>query len=498
MKAFTNRYFKLETHVVVAIGLGFLLTGAAIGEMWERAAPGNWLHPVANASQSGGPAPAIAKASLDFVTLAKTLKPVVVNISTKQSAEASDPGSASPFGEQGPGAEFWRRFFGNRLPQERSPERSLGSGFIIDKQGFILTNNHVVEKADEILVKLSDESEFKAKVVGNDPKTDIALIKIDAKRELPAAPLGDSDTLEVGEWIVAIGNPFGLDNTVTSGIISAKGRHIGAGPYDNFIQTDASINPGNSGGPLINLHGEVVGINTAIYSETGGSIGIGFAIPINLAKQLLPQLKDRGKVTRGFMGVSIQRVTPAIANSLGLKEAQGALIADITAKGPADIAGMKSGDVIVTFDGKEIKDANDLPILVANTALGKTARVKVIRDGKELVLAVTISELKDETVVASVPAKEKLGLTLQNITPEIAQRLGLDRSTGVIVTGVAPGSPADDAGLEQGDVIVEVNRKSVRNLKEYQQAIENGGKPSILFLVRRGENSIFLALKKSE
>ena len=498
MKLFTNRYFKLETHVVAAIGLGCLLTGAAIGEMWGTVAQGNWLHPAAHASQSGEPTPAIARAGLDFVALAKTLKPIVVNISAKQSAEGFDPGSAGPFGDQGPGGEFWRRFFGNPPPHERFSERSLGSGFIIDKQGFILTNNHVVEKAEEILVKLSDESEFKAKIVGNDPKTDIALIKIDAKKELPSAPLGDSDALEVGEWIVAIGNPFGLDNTVTSGIVSAKGRHIGAGPYDNFIQTDASINPGNSGGPLINLHGEVVGINTAIYSETGGSIGIGFAIPINLAKQLLPQLKDRGKVTRGFVGVSIQRVTPAIANSLGLKETQGALVAEVTPKGPADSAGVKTGDVIVSFDDRDIKDANDLPGLVANTPLGKKVRVKVIRDGKELVLTLTITELKDEIVAASVPAKEKLGLTVQNITPEIAQRMGLDRSEGLIVANVAPGSPADDAGLEQGDIILEVNRKPVRNLKEYQQAIENTGKPSILFLVRRGETSIFLALKKSE
>ncbi|MFQ5904073.1 MAG: trypsin-like peptidase domain-containing protein, partial [Candidatus Binatia bacterium] len=262
----------------------------------------------------------------DFVALAKRLTPVVVNISTTQVSEGRR-GLVNPFGEEDPFSEFWRRFFGGPFPRGPFRQKSLGSGFIIDRDGSILTNNHVVENAQKIVVKLADGREFEAKVIGKDPKTDIAVIKINTRNNLPVATLGDSSRLEVGEWVLAIGNPFGLDSSVTSGIVSAKGRHIGAGPYDDFIQTDASINPGNSGGPLINLHGEVVGINSAIFSRSGGNIGIGFAIPINLAKELLPQLKKKGKVTRGFLGVLIQRVTPEIAESLGLDKARGALVA---------------------------------------------------------------------------------------------------------------------------------------------------------------------------
>ncbi|MFQ5542642.1 MAG: trypsin-like peptidase domain-containing protein, partial [Candidatus Binatia bacterium] len=283
----------------------------------------------------------------NFVGLAKRLTPVVVNISTTQASGGGQQVIPSPFGEQDPFGEFWRRFFGDPLPRGPFRQKSLGSGFIINRDGFILTNNHVVENSDKILVKLSDGREFQADLVGRDSKTDIALIKIDADRDLPTAPLGDSEKLEVGEWVLAIGNPFGLEHSVTSGIVSAKGRHIGAGPYDNFIQTDASINPGNSGGPLMNLRGEVVGINTAIFSRGGGNIGIGFAIPVNLAKELLPQLKSKGKVTRGWLGVVIQRVTPAIAESLGLDKARGALVANVSKDAPADKAGVKVGDVII-------------------------------------------------------------------------------------------------------------------------------------------------------
>src|SRR4051794_10418874 len=276
----------------------------------------------------------------DFVTLAKKMRPVVVNVSTTQISQGGQ-GSESPFGggEDDPFAHFWRKFFGGPSPRGSFRQKSLGSGFIIDKDGSILTNNHVVENASKIVVKLADEREFEAKVVGKDAKTDVAVIKIEAKESLPVAPLGDSDRLDVGEWVMAIGNPFGLDNTVTSGIVSGKGRHLpGSGPYDSFIQTDASINPGNSGGPLINLRGEVVGINSAIYSRSGGNIGIGFAIPMNLVKELLPQLKGKGKVTRGYLGVLIQKVTPEIAESLGMNKPRGALVADVTKGGPAEAA----------------------------------------------------------------------------------------------------------------------------------------------------------------
>ncbi|HEY5541654.1 MAG TPA: DegQ family serine endoprotease, partial [Candidatus Binatia bacterium] len=376
-------------------------------------------------------------------------------------------------------------------------QRSLGSGFIIDGDGSILTNNHVVENAQKIVVKLAaDDQQYEAKVIGRDPKTDIAVIKINAKTSLPTATLGDSDRLEVGEWVVAIGNPFGLDSTVTSGIVSAKGRHIGQGPYDNFIQTDASINPGNSGGPLINLRGEVIGINTAIFSRTGGNMGIGFAIPINLVKEVLPQLRGKGKVTRGFLGVLIQKVTPEIADSLGMDKGYGALVANVTKDGPADKAGVKVGDVIVEFDGKEVKDSSDLPIIVARTPVDKRARMKVLRDKKEISLTVSVGELKDEEVVASAPEKGELGLTVQRLTPQMAESLGLDRTEGVVVTTVEPGSAAEEAGIRRGDVIMEVDRKAIRNLDEYKKAVAGIRKGrGVLFLVRRGDSTLFLALK---
>ncbi|MGH7797963.1 MAG: DegQ family serine endoprotease [Candidatus Binatia bacterium] len=433
----------------------------------------------------------------DFVNLSKKIKPIVVNISTTQVSEGRGQQEfGSPFGDDDPFNDFWRRFFGGPLPRGPQRQRSLGSGFIIDGDGSILTNNHVVENASKIVVKLSDDQEYEAKVVGRDPKTDIAVIKIDAKTNLIAANFGDSDTLEVGEWVVAIGNPFGLDSTVTSGIVSAKGRHIGQGPYDNFIQTDASINPGNSGGPLINLRGEVVGINTAIFSRTGGNIGIGFAIPINLVKELLPQLRGKGKVVRGYLGVLIQKVTPEIAESLGMEKGYGALVANVSKDGPADKSGVKVGDVIVEFDGKEVKDSGDLPIIVARTPVDKKVRMKVLRDKKEVFLNVAIGELKDEEVVATAPEKGELGLTVQRLTPQMAESLGLERVEGVVVTAVEPGSAADDAGIRRGDIIVEVDRKAVRSLDDYKKAVAGVRKGrGVLFLVRRGDSTLFLALK---
>jgi serine protease Do len=402
----------------------------------------------------------------------------------------------SPFGEEDPFNDFWRRFFGGPMPRGPQRQRSLGSGFIIDGDGSILTNNHVVENAQKIVVKLADEQEYEAKVIGRDPKTDIAVIKIEAKTKLTPANFGDSDGLEVGEWVMAIGNPFGLDSTVTSGIVSAKGRHIGQGPYDNFIQTDASINPGNSGGPLINLRGEVIGINTAIFSRTGGNIGIGFAIPVNLVKELLPQLRGKGKVTRGYLGVLIQKVTPELAESLGMEKSQGALVANVSKDGPADKSGVKVGDVIVEFDGKEIRDSGELPIIVARTPVDKKVRMKVLRDKKELTLNVAVGELKDEEVVASAPEKGEMGLTVQRLTPQIAESLGLEKAEGIVVSAVEPGSAADEAGIRRGDVIVEIDRKPIRNLDEYKKSIATVRKgKGVLFLVRRGESTLFLALR---
>lgn len=438
---------------------------------------------------------ALSQTLADFVALAKDLKPVVVNISSTQASQKRQtlPG---PLPEGDPFSDFWRRFFGGPFPPGPQRQRSLGSGFIIDKDGTILTNYHVVENAEKIVVKLLDGREFEAKVLGKDQKTDMAVIKIDAGGELPVAHLGDSDRLQVGEWVMAIGNPFGLDSTVTSGIVSAKSRHIGAGPYDDFIQTDASINPGNSGGPLINLGGEVVGINTAIFSQSGGNIGIGFAIPINLVKDLLPQLKEKGEVTRGYLGVVIQKVTPEIAQSLALEKPWGAIVVEIAKDGPAARAGIQVGDIILEFGGKEVKDSSDLPLIVARFAPGEQVRLKLFREKKEMAVSLTVGELKEAEVLASSQEAEALGLMVQGVTPQIAESLGLERAEGVVVTSVKSGDPADDAGLRRGDVIVEIDRKPIRDLSDYREAISSvtQGK-AVLFLIRRGESTLFLALK---
>jgi serine protease Do len=442
----------------------------------------------------------------NFVDLAKRNFPAVVNISTTSSSNEGGihrgPGGTpdDPFHEF---LEPFERFFGpGQLPHHPFKQKSLGSGFVIDKQGLILTNNHVIEDADEIVVKLSDGSEHNARLLGRDKKTDIALIRIDKAPAVNPVALGDSDKLEVGEWVMAIGNPFGLENTVTAGIVSAKGRHIGPGPYESFIQTDASINPGNSGGPLINLHGEVVGINSAIISRSGGNIGIGFASPINIAKDLLPQLEQRGHVTRGWLGVLIQKVTPEIAESLGLNDSSGALVADVLKDGPAKEAGIQVGDVIVDFNGAVVKDSADLPLLVARTPVGKVVKVKVLRGSSEKTLDVKVQELKDEEVeVASTQSDSAdLGLVVQNLTPEIAESLGLDSATkGVVVSAITPGSAADDSQLRRGDVILEVNRKAVKDAAALRAAVKSTEKgKSLLLLVKRGESTIFLALKREK
>ncbi|HYB74131.1 MAG TPA: DegQ family serine endoprotease [Candidatus Sulfotelmatobacter sp.] len=436
-----------------------------------------------------------------WVRLAKALRPAVVNISTTQQIQQGRHPSTpfrGPRGEDDPFQEFMRRFFGEG-PSRPHQAQSLGSGFIIHPDGFIVTNNHVVENATDIRVKLEDGKEYKATVVGRDPKTDLALIKIDAKN-LPVAPFGNSEKLEVGEPVMAIGNPFGLDATVTTGIISAKGRVIGEGPYDDFIQTDASINRGNSGGPLINTLGEVVAINTAIFSPTGGSVGIGFAIPINQAKTILPQLQAKGAVTRAWLGVSIQQVTPDLAKTLGLSDPRGALVADVVADSPAEKAGMKQYDVIVEFDGKAVKSSHDLPRLVAETPVGKNVTVKALREGKEITVRATLAVLDEERLASrgsgGAPSRAKLGMALQDITPEMAQTLGLKDPRGVVVTQIEPGSPADAAGLQVGDVILEVNRTKVQNLRETQQALEKTGPDrGTLLLVKRGDSQIFIAIK---
>jgi serine protease Do len=423
-----------------------------------------------------------------FSMLAEKLKPAVVNISTTMVVKGK------PFLEGR--REFWEKFFGGEIPREHET-KSFGSGFIINKAGYIVTNNHVVENAKEIIVTLHNGKDYPAKVVGLDKKTDLALIKIEAEEDLPVAPLGDSEKLGVGEWVLAIGNPFGLAETVTTGIVSAKGRVIGAGPYDDFIQTDASINPGNSGGPLFNFWGEVVGINSAILSPTGASVGIGFAIPVNTAKQVLPQLKEKGRVTRGWLGVNIQAVTPQLAESFGLKERKGALVSQVFKGGPAEKAGIKQGDIILGFDDTEIANFRDLPRIVASTPVGETVTIMVFRNGKTIPLRATVAEMKEPTEIAKAPSKKPLGLTVQNITPEIASALQLEITTGVVVAGVEPESPAAEAEIRKGDVIQEVDRKPVKNVENFEQAMETAkDQENILFLVRRGDSNLFVVVTR--
>ncbi len=372
--------------VVLLLGYGFYFGGAdlirspratsAATAAEAKSAPGSWIP-----SRPDSLAPVVAD-----------VKPAVVNISTTQAVRQAR--------RQEPSDEFFGRFFGGPTPEAPRPQQSLGSGFIIDKDGYILTNNHVIGDAGKIMVKLANEKEYEAKLVGRDPRTDLALVKISARGDLPVARLGDSDALQVGDWVLAIGNPFGLEQTVTAGIVSAKGRVIGDGPYDDFIQTDAAINPGNSGGPLFNTKGEVVGINTAIFSQSGGNIGIGFAVPVNMAKSLLPQLKTKGRVSRGWLGVSIASVPDDAVKELKLKDTKGALVMEVVERSPADGAGLLQGDVVVGFDGKEIAHAQDLPRLVGNTPLGKEVTLRVIREGRTLDLKATIREFREDATLS--------------------------------------------------------------------------------------------------
>lgn len=480
-----------KTTVIGTVSAALALGGFALGRFAQpepvQAQPAE-SNPAAVATQSGRALPS-------FATLAAHASPSVVYIKVTAVEKTMEEGPGSgpnPFGPGGP------PFFGRPPfpgpPQGRGRRQGSGSGFIIRKDGIIITNNHVVEDAKEITVTLTDKREYKAKVLGRDPKTDLAVIKADTKGDLPVAELGNSDSLQVGDWVMAIGNPFGLSNTVTAGIVSAKGRSIGAGPYDDFIQTDASINPGNSGGPLFNERGEVVGINSAIFSQSGGNIGIGFAIPINLAKKLVPELEEHGSITRGWLGVSIQKVTPELASSLGLPESRGALVAEVTGGSPAAKSGMERGDVITTFNGKKVDESSALPKLVAETAVGKTVPVEVMRNGKTKTLEVTVARMVDETAATEkspeAAQKSKWGLALRELRPEERSDLKLKDGEGVMITGVLPDSPAAEAGVQEGDVIVEVNKTpigSVAALKKEAGKVE-GDKPLLLLLRRESSN----------
>jgi serine protease Do len=465
----------------------------------------DWTNPTAAApeQESANLGGADVPGSSLLAKIARDDTPSVVNISTTKILRGHRPfGSRrrpSPFDEFFGQDDVWERFFGEQ-PERDLKQHSLGSGFIVDKEGYILTNNHVVAKADDIKVTLSDGRSYTAEVKGTDSKTDIALIKIEAENHLPVAALGDSEKIEVGEWVMAIGNPFGLNHTVTVGVVSGKGRILGTSPYDNFIQTDASINPGNSGGPLINMKGEVVGINTLIFAS---GQGLGFAIPINLAKEIMGHLRDKGTVTRGWLGVQIQTVTPELAESLGLPEARGALIAGVFKGDPADEAGIKVGDVVVEFDGKAVEKDRDLVSLVGSTLVGKKAAVKVIRDGKEVSLKVDIAKRVDDDEEGGGEKGDEdslqpfaLGIKVQDLTEDLVERFGLDDNKGILVTEVESGSAADKAGVSRGDIIVEAGRSPVTNIKDFRKALKEvkKGEP-LLLLVKRGQGNLFLVVK---
>jgi serine protease Do len=441
----------------------------------------------------------------DFADLAEKLGPTVVNIYTTQTIAVSSSPHQFFFPDQMEIPEPFKRFFGiPEGPGQEAPKRemkrtSLGSGVIVAADGYILTNNHVVEDADEINVTLSTFEEFQGTIIGRDPKSDLALIKIDAKKDLPAVSFGDSDKLRVGEWVLAIGNPFGLQQTVTAGIISAKGRAINHESYGNFIQTDASINPGNSGGPLFNLKGEMVGVNTAIFSRTGGNIGIGFAIPVNMVQNVFAQLKEHGKVTRGWLGVMIQQVTPDLAENFGLDRPIGALVGQVVPDSPAEKAGLKAGDVIIEYNGKEITQMSMLPAMVAGTEVGEKASLVFIRDGKKQNITVEIAKLEDEEAVMAdteTGTNKKLGLTVQELTPKLAESLGIDDKQGVIITDIQSGSAASEAGIERGDIILEINRKKIENISEYKDALDVAQeKNSILLLIKRDKSTRFVVVE---
>ncbi len=396
--------------------------------------------------------------------------------------------------------DFFQHFYG--VPQRSLPKKSLGTGFLIDAEGYIVTNNHVVEGADEVTVSLNDDSkEYRAKIIGTDPKTDIALIKIDGDKKFNYLEMGDSDALKVGEWVVAIGNPFGLSNTVTVGVVSAKERVIGSGPYDNFIQTDASINPGNSGGPLLNMQGKVIGINSAIYSQgaSPGSIGIGFAIPVNLAKGVVEDLKKTGHVTRGYLGVSIQKITKALAESLHLSSPKGALVAEVMPDSPAKRAGLKRGDVIISFNRKQVHSSDELPRLVASVNPGTKVPVVVLRQGARKSFYVTVTELDEQGVetasrnTSSSPAEDILGIEVMALDKESARRYGVNPHEGVLVTAVDRNGAAANAGIRGGDIILEINQEPVSAVSEYHALLKRyKNARSLLLVIQRQGQVIFL------
>lgn len=431
-----------------------------------------------------------------FADLVEKVKPAVVNIATTEKVDAK------PGRQQAPNSmeEFFHQFM-EQQQRRRGPQHALGSGFIIDPTGYIVTNNHVVEDAAKIVVTLEDGSEHPAVVKGRDPKTDVALLKIESKTPLPYVAFGDSDKARIGDWVVAVGNPFGLGGSVTAGILSARGRNLNSGPYDNFLQIDAPINPGNSGGPIFDATGRVIGISTAIYSPSGGSVGIGFGVPSNLASTIVGQLQKGGKVERGWLGVSMQPLTENLAKAVGRKGTDGVLVSEVQADSPAAKAGLKQGDVVTTFNSQAIRDARDLATQVAGIKAGDSAKIGIWRDGKEKTLSVTVgAQPADQTALNENADEEgKVGLALAPLTPELRNRLGLETgSKGVVVAEVASDSKAEDSGVRPGDVIVDVAGRKVGSPAQAIEAIkaaQHEHKEAVTLLVMRNGTTYYLALQ---
>jgi serine protease Do len=456
---------------------------------------------------------AFAKSAPDsFADLAEKLLPVVVNISTTTVIEGREGPSMPQLPPGSPFEDFFKEFFDRNQQQQQKRQRnvtSLGSGFIISSDGYVVTNNHVIQDADEITVILHDDTQLEAEIIGHDPKTDLAVLKVKSDGKLPSTSFGNSDKSRVGDWIVAIGNPFGLGGTVTAGIISARGRDINSGPYDEYIQTDASINRGNSGGPMFNLDGKVIGINTAIFSPSGGSVGIGFAIPSNVARNVIDQLIEHGEVRRGWLGVHIQDVTDEIAETLGMKEATGALVANVMEDGPAAASGIQPGDVIMTFNGQKVAEMRRLPKIVADTPVGKEVDVEVWRDGKQVTLQAEVGVLDDDVIAASSDdgtgsgmketRVDKLGISVVGLTKEIRQQFELEEATkGVIVTAVDDNGPAAEKAIRPGDLIVEVSQSEVTEPGQIARAVEEAeeaGRKSVLLLIEGQAGLRFVALR---
>jgi serine protease Do len=446
----------------------------------------------------------LSRSSKAFTSIVKKVTPAVVHIRVEKTLNSSLGGDRgddfynNPFFEQFFGPQFRRQF-----PQQprQFKQQGQGSGFIINKDGHILTNNHVVDGADSITVILADKQEVKAKLIGADPQTDIALIKIENGNDLPVVALGDSDALEVGEWVIAIGNPFGLSQTVTVGVVSAKGRNrVGINDYESFIQTDAAINPGNSGGPLLNIHGEVIGINSALYTRSGGYMGIGFAIPINMVKTIENQLNVHGKVTRGWIGVAIQDVDENLAKSFNLDKAEGILVSEVQEGSPAEKAGLKQGDVILRLNNRVLEDVNDLRNAISLIQPKTKVTIQITRDGKKRDVEVTVGELpanlsKLTKEIDGKSALKQFGLSFQNISPDLAEQFGYKRDQGIIISEVEPGSTAAMAGLKPGLLVEEVNKQRIHNLKELDKILQKSNdQKRILLRVRNGNFSQYIAL----